>query len=70
MLRDEVLAVCGICTPSLWVQRFVQEGRVTLAKVPGTEKNGGLKDLQGAMSVFAEGGRSTLALRASGEVKA
>ena len=53
---------------------------MTLAKVPGTENmadlgtkhvNGKLLwALLGAMSVFAEGGRSTLALRASGEVKA
>ena len=53
---------------------------MTLAKVPGTENNADLgtkhvngkllKDLLGAMSVFSEFGVSTLALRASGEVKA
>ena len=51
-----------------------------MAKVPGTLNNADLGTkhvngrlmwaLLGAMSVFAVGGRSTLALRASGEMKA
>ncbi len=67
-------------TPSLWVQRYVQEGRLTLTKVPG-EKNVadlGTKHLDrkrlwmlmGMMGLRSMTGRSELSLRAAGEVMA
>ena len=64
-------------TPSLWVQRHVQEGRIVLKKVGGDDNVAdlGTKHLDGrrmwallgAMGVKAATGRSALALRACGE---
>ena len=64
-------------TPALWVQRFVQERRVKLEKVPGTRDVADLGtkqltkktmwDLMDSMVVRSSGGRSALALMASGE---
>ena len=78
--RRGVGRVRHLHTPSLWIQRFAQEGRVTLAKVPGNLNSADLATkhvngrsmwaLLGAMAVFAAGGRSTRALRANGDVKA
>ena len=76
--RRGVGKVRHLHTPALWVQRFVQEGRVQLVKVAGDKNVADLGtkhvtkkvmwNLMCAMSVHAEGGRSALALRASGEV--
>ena len=78
--RRSVGRVRHLHTPSLWVQRYVQEGRLTLVKVLG-EKNVadlGTKHLDGKrlwmfmamMGLRSAVGRSELSLRAAGEVMA
>jgi hypothetical protein len=78
--RRGVGRVRHLHTPSLWVQRYVQEGRLTLSKVPG-EKNVadiGTKHLDGKrmwmllglMGLRSTAGRSELSLRVAGEVMA
>ena len=78
--RRVVGRVCHLHPPSLWLQRYVQEGRLTLSKVPG-EKNVtdlGTKHLDGKrlwmlmamLGLRSADGRSELSLRAAGEVMA
>ena len=75
--RRGVGRVRHLHTPSLWIQRHVQDGRVTLKKVLGDSNVAdlGTKHVDGrrlwhllkAMGVHATAGRSSLALRACGE---
>ena len=75
--RRGVGEVRHVHTPALWVQRFVQEGKVKLDKVPGIGNVADLGtkhltkkvmwDLMDFMAVRPRGGRSVLALKASGE---
>ena len=78
--RRGVGRVRHLHTPSLWLQRYVQEGRLTLTKVPG-EKNVadlGTKHLDGKrlwmlmamLGLRSAIGRSELSLRAKSEVMA
>ncbi len=87
-VRYDATAVAGIAnrrgvgrvrhlhTPSLWVQRHVQDGRLVLTKTPGEENFGDLgtkhldskkmwKNMNG-MGVVTRGGRSALSLEVSG----
>ena len=74
--RRGVGRVRHLHTPSLWIQRHVQDGRLVLSKVPGEENYGdlGTKHLDSkkmwkcmnGMGIVARGGRSALSLEVSG----
>ena len=73
--RRGVGKVRHLNTPLLWVQRAVQQGRVSIRKVPGTHNvsDMGTKHIEGplitrflqAMGIEDRGGRSRLALNAA-----